>query len=456
MFMKGSEETTNPQMLQHMAQINQLNVKAFNAETVQALTFIILNDTVTAIRYNRAVLWEEDLRKPKILGVSGQVQYNKDALLTKHWQQMHKGIEDRRKPQIITKESLSSDPEVWDLYQSATPTTVIWLPIFHENELVLGLWLEIFGTIKSETSVDETLKFLNTYLTPAYGAAWAKLKPKYSFKHKNLGKKQILIALAAFLLCSVIIRIPLRVIAPCEVIANNPVLITAPLDGIIDELAVKPGDLVKKSQTIVEYNKQVPLRNLKVAQKEVEILQAEINRANALGVTDPKSRTELGILNLKLEKEQQNLQLARWQASQLTITAPSEGIIMSDNPENWRGKPVQVGEKILSINNPNDTKVRIWIPESDNIILETDEVVKVFLNIQPEKSYGAKIYYIASESILSADNLPSFVAEANWVKQPEDVKLGLKGTAILYGQNVSLLYYLVRKPWAKVRSFIGY
>jgi len=453
--MKDSEETTSPQMLQHMALINKLNVKAFNAETLQNLIFILLNDTITAIRYNRAVLWELNVRKPMILGVSGQIQHNKDALLTKLWQELQTGIKDPKQPQIITKESLSTNPEVWDLYQEDTKTSVIWLPIFHEDELVLGLWLEIFGTVKNEASIDETLKFLGTYLTPGYGAAWSKLKPKYSLKHKNLGKKQIFIALAALFLCSIIVRIPLRIIAPCEVIPNNPILLTAPLEGIIDEMIVNPGDTVKKSDILVEYDKRVPMRNLKVAQKEVEILQAEINRASTLGLTDPKSRTELGILNLKLEKEQQNLSLARWQANQLTIRAPKEGIIMGDNPENWRGKPVQVGEKILSINNPNDTKVRIWIPESDNIVLDPEIAAKIFLNIEPEKSFAVKIYYIANESLLSNDLLPSFIAEAHWVKQPDNVKLGLKGTAILYGQNVSLFYYLIRKPWSKVRSFLG-
>lgn len=453
--MKGPEETLSPQMLQHMAMINKLNVKAFNAETLQALIFIILNDTISAIRYSRAVLWELDLRKPKILGVSGQIEHNKDALLTKLWHQLHKGITDPRKPQIITKETLSSPSEVWDRYQGDTQTSVIWLPIFHQNELVLGLWLEIFGTIKNEAATEETLKFLTTYLTPGYGAAWSKLKPKYTLKHRNLGRKQILIALAAIVLFTLIVRVPLRVIAPCEVIPNNPVLITAPLEGIIDEVIVNPGDTVKTNQPLVEYDKRVPMRNLKVAQKEVEILQAEINRASTLGLSDPKSRTELGILNLKLEKEQNNLNLAQWQANQLTIRAPSPGIVMSNNPEDWRGKPVQVGEKIMSINNPKDTKVKIWIPESDNIILEPNKYAKIFLNIDPEKSYEAKIYYISNESTLSSDYLPSFIAEANWVKQPESIKLGLKGTAILYGQNVSLFYYLVRKPWAKIRSVMG-
>ena len=36
-----------------------------------------------------------------------------------------------------------------------------------------------------------------------------------------------------------------------------------------------------------------------------------------------------------------------------------------------------------------------------------------------------------------------------------DVKMGLKGTAILYGDEVPLGYWLIRRPLAAVRRFIG-
>jgi hypothetical protein len=128
---------------------------------------------------------------------------------------------------------------------------------------------------------------------------------------------------------------------------------------------------------------------------------------------------------------------------------------MIENPEQWRGKPVKVGEKILSINDPNNTKLRIWIPEDDNILLDPEKHIKVVLNIDPAKAYEAALQFVATEASLSDLHIPSFVAEAKWVTLPEDNKLGLQGTAILYGEKVSLLYYLIRKPLAAVRRKIG-
>jgi HlyD family secretion protein/Biotin-lipoyl like len=447
--------STNPKMLKHMATINRLNVKAFNAQTQQELTFIILNDSIHALRYDRAILWKMDKTKPKLLGVSGQVDINRDADLTKQWQNLIQGLIDPNKPQIIDADSFVGKTSDWNKYKASHKGTFLWLPIFHDDDLLLGMWIEIFSTIQNPETLDDTLKFITSYLTPAYGASWKKLTPKFGLHEKGFGKKQLAIIVSGLIIFCLIVRVPLRVVAPCEVIANSPILITAPLDGIVEEIIVEPGDFVKKGEILLEYDKRIPLRNLKVAQKEVEILEAESSRTQTLGLEDKRSRTELGIINLKLDKEKVNLNLAKWQASKLTLKAPDEGVVMLNNPDSWRGKPVQVGEKILSINDPKDTKVKIWIPEDDNVVLDPEKPIKVFLNVSPETSYAANLVYIANESTLSDEHLPSYAAEAKWVEQPDDIKLGLKGTAILYGDRVSLLYYIFRKPWAKIRSIIG-
>ena len=77
------------------------------------------------------------------------------------------------------------------------------------------------------------------------------------------------------------------------------------------------------------------------------------------------------------------------------------------------------------------------------------------MNISPDKSFLGTLIYIANESSLSDKGIPSFIAEAEWVEKPEDLRLGLKGTAVLYGNKVSLFYYVMRKPWSHIRILIG-
>ncbi len=454
--MTSSQTGPSQALIQHMAAINRLNLKAFSAKNKQALIFIILNDTIQAARYDRAVLWGMQGNKPRILGVSGQTAVNKDAQLTKQWQALAEGLTTPNKAGLLNASSFNTEAEpTWRQFHEQTNSQVIWLPIFSDEELVLGLWLESFGKPAEGEIVDESIKFLSNYLTPAYGSAWKKLTPSFKLQEKGITKQQIAIVLAGFLLFLFIVRVPLRVVAPCEIVANDPFFVTAPLEGIVEEVKVNPGENVKKGDILFEYDKRIPLRNLKVAQKEVEVLEAEVNRGRTLGLDDKKSRTELGIQQLKLEKGKIDLNYALWQSTQLTQKSKEDGVVMLDNPDAWRGKPVKVGERILSINDPKDTKVRIWIPEDDNIVLDEEKPIRVVLNINPSKSYDAKLLYIANESMISTASVPSFVAEANWVRQPDDIKLGLKGTAILYGQKVSLFYFIIRKPWGALRHYLG-
>lgn len=302
----------------------------------------------------------------------------------------------------------------------------------------------------------EWIQVLMDLLMPVYGQAWERLS-KASPVLGYLSQKKYWITLgAAFLIFSSLFPVPLRVVAPCEVVPEDPFIITAPLEGIVEKIVVLPGQKVDKEDVLFEYDKKVPLQQLEVAKKSVEVLQSELDRAATLGLKDPAHRGQYAILLRKLEKENLNLELAQYQANQLTVTSPVRGVAQVERPDLWRGKPVQIGEQVLQINDPTKSKVRIWIPESDNIQLTKNKEIKVFLNIHPTESIPAKIEWISGESSVSKEQVISFVAEASWAEEsPEDVKLGLKGSAFLYGENVSLFYFLIRKPWRFVRNFVG-
>ena len=56
---------------------------------------------------------------------------------------------------------------------------------------------------------------------------------------------------------------------------------------------------------------------------------------------------------------------------------------------------------------------------------------------------------------LSPQGVQSFVAEADWLKPEPGAKTGLKGSAILFGQDVPLFYWIFRRPWVAVRRWTG-
>jgi biotin carboxyl carrier protein len=438
--------------LQILADINRLSLKAFKAKTAKSLIFLILNDTVPIIRYNRAVLWKmgEGKEVPELLGVSGQVTINKNSDLVKHWLSLVQKISDPKVSQILSADfiNLSQSPGA---ESQKMATSVLWLPIFANDKLALGLWLERWGGIPWR---DDEIEILN-FLMQIYGASWEKYSSKISLK-PYLFNKPFLYTFFLLACVALFVRIPLRVVAPAEIVPKDPIVVTAPLEGIIEEVVVAPGEQVSKGTLLFSYDKRVPLQELKVAQKKVEISQAELDRSKSLAPQDKKAITELAIIALKLQKEKIDLGLAEYHASLLDVKSPAAGVVVLDNPEEWRGKPVHVGEKVLMISDPTKTKIRIWVPEDDNVILDPQKPIKVFLNINPEISRQAFIKYIANYTVINEKQVPSFIAEAEWAEEPKDIKLGLKGTAILYGNDVSIFYWIIRKPWAYLRRLLGF
>ena len=105
---------------------------------------------------------------------------------------------------------------------------------------------------------------------------------------------------------------------------------------------------------------------------------------------------------------------------------------------------------------PGATRVRIWIPEADNLFFPDPGPVRVALNVMPSRTLEALLRQPVSPRVsLSPQSVPCFVAQAEWAGAAPELKLGLQGTAILQGENVSLLYWLLRKPWAGARRVLG-
>lgn len=434
--------------------LQRLTLKAVNAKTLQNLIFIIVNDTFQVMKYDRALFFSKRQDTVDLLGVSGLTNLNAQTEVTTHLKQAIQKLKNQEVARILTPEDFSS-PEDWNYIQSLRASTVYWLPFKVENE-ELGLWFEIYDDPKVATTLFQNYSpLLKDFVAPAFATAfhqvkhpsWRKVSPY--FNKRNLG----IAALVLFLLLTVV-PIRLRIVAPCEVVSTNAFVLAAPLDGIIEEVLVKPGEEVKKNQILYEYDKKIPKYKLQATEKEVEILQAELNQSYALGTQNPDEATKLGLLDIKLKKSKDELKFIKEQISHLTGISPLNGLVSMDNPDEWRGRPVKVGEKIMTISNEGETKLRIWIPEHDNIVFDKDVPVHVFLNTIPTKTFEAELVFISPEVKVMEGELPSYEAEAKWLSK-ETPKLGLKGSAVLYGERVSILYYLFRKPIGAVRKFLG-
>ena len=90
------------------------------------------------------------------------------------------------------------------------------------------------------------------------------------------------------------------------------------------------------------------------------------------------------------------------------LYASKEGIAIVDQKNEWQGRPVSVGEKIMTIANPNNVEFLVWLPVKDSIVIKENAETTIFLDINPMSSYKGKILRSTYEPELSPEEVLSY------------------------------------------------
>jgi hypothetical protein len=137
------------------------------------------------------------------------------------------------------------------------------------------------------------------------------------------------------------------------------------------------------------------------------------------------------------------------------ILSPRKGVSIFNDVNDWVGKPVVTGEKIMLIANPNLLEIKILVSSEDMIGFEKGAIVKLFLSSSPLDSVAASIDTISYEPSQDANGAFGFIVRAKISDVHMNLRIGQKGSAKIYGDRTVLIYYLLRKPMIFARTFIG-
>jgi hypothetical protein len=104
---------------------------------------------------------------------------------------------------------------------------------------------------------------------------------------------------------------------------------------------------------------------------------------------------------------------------------------------------------------PDDTRLAIWLPQDDRIDFDPARPVGIHLTAIGGEARTARLTYVSSFSQPTPDGVYAFPAEAEWLDGAKPPPLGLRGTASIYGEEVTLGYWLMRRPLAWARRWLG-
>lgn len=252
--------------------------------------------------------------------------------------------------------------------------------------------------------------------------------------------------------------IPIRqsVLAPAEVTAKNPFAVRAPLSGVVEEIVVKPNAPVKAGDLLVRMDSRDLRGQLEAARQTLSVAEAEYRQGQQQAFFDERSKMALGVLKRRRDQAEADAAFLAGELERTEIRADRSGVAVFSDPQEWLGRPVAVGERILMVADPRAVELEADIPVGDAVALEKGAEVKFFLNASPTSPLEAELTRVAYRASATADGTLAYKARAEFVPTDGDApQLGLKGTAKFYGEETFLGLYLLRRPLATLRLWLG-
>ena len=136
------------------------------------------------------------------------------------------------------------------------------------------------------------------------------------------------------------------------------------------------------------------------------------------------------------------------------IVSPVDGVAIFDDSSEWIGKPVVLGERIMVVASPARTQLQIEVPASSVVSFDRGAEVVFFSNLRPDRPAYGKLTFASYSSTVAADGVMSYAFRAS-LEHASALRLGLKGTAKIYGPRRALVLWLLRRPLTVVREWLS-
>lgn len=416
------------------------------------LGYFLANETSKVVEYRTAVFWYEGPVGGRLESVSGIPFPASDAPFT-HWISQvcdELTAQDLTEPTAIDVDSLS--PAIVNNWGEFLPSNGLWVPLISPSGKKLGALL--FAKDKS-WSVEE--KGLLEYWGGASAHAIESLLNRRTSILDRLSKynKPIIIGIAVFIFLILWMPVSMTVLAPAEVVPKEPFVVRAPIDSVVRRVYVKPNQVVEKGQLLLDMDDTSLFARRDVSTQELQIAQAEFRRAEQASVGDRDAASQLPMLRASIEQKEAEVSYINRLLKRTHIYSEIDGIAILSDVHEIEGKPVIIGEKLLTIANPEMAVLELWVMIEDSIPLPADASVIMFLNVKPGDPLDATLDYVNYQAELSPEGLLAFRARANFTNQSALPRIGWRGTAKIYGYDTSLYSYIFRRPYSAVRQWLG-
>ena len=441
--------------------------RARSAGGLPELGFLLVNDSLRLLSYRQAALW---LKDSGIYALSGVTQVDRTTPYVQWLERVCTSINQRfpglNHPVPLTAADLSGDEA--DEWNHWLPAHLLWVPI-PENASGVHQFAGGGLILADDDIIPQDFHPLILEWVDTWRFAWCMHQQSY-FRRRFVRieeirqwfntdadmpwwkQRRIRLAIAIV----VVLMAPVRqtVIAPGELVAANPVVIRAPLEGVIEQFHVNPNQPVKAGDPLFSFDEAPIASRLDVARQALATAETEYRQLAQLALNDSRSKGQLAALLGKIGEKRAEAEFIAGQFSRAKVTAPQDGIAMIDDPMEWIGRPVQTGERVMRVANPDQLEIEAWIPIGDAIPLPEKASADLYLAASPFSSVSGNVYYVGHNAISRPDGTFAYRIRAT-LNHPAAQRIGLKGSAKITGGWVPVCYWVLRRPLATLRQLVA-
>lgn len=431
-----------------------LEARARAAGSLAELGFSIVNDSYALLPFRQAFVYRNS--SAGLMSVSGLAKPVEDSpylvWLRRAWRWLQPRFGEQ--PVWLAPDDAQLPEELREGWQEWWPQGVYALPLRRRQGDVLGWCCFLLDAAPGAATVGALAQLAQTWSYCWELLAGPAPSPLATRWCSLGGRRRWAIAILLLLLALVPVR--QTALAPAEVISLDAMTIAAPLDGVIKTVAVRPNQAVAAGTVLFTLD-DTRLRNqLEVATKSVEVADAELLAARTRAFSDPGNGDNVSLLTGRAKERRAELEAIREQLQRVVITAPQDGVAVFGDPDDWLGRPVLTGERIMLLADPARPGILIHLPVADAIALAPEAPVTLFLTVDPLAPLRGRILESGYQALPSPQGIASYRLRAAFDDGADAARIGLQGTAKLYGERVTLGYYLLRRPLAALREWTGW
>jgi len=459
-----SQRAAEPQdpALRELATLLQLGRRARAAESVEVIGFVAVNESRQLFEYRQAALGRAsrfgDPLPGEVMAVSGLPQVDSQVPYVQWLAQLFRYLARRDLPEpatvVRTLRAQELPPLLARDWAAWLPEHALLLPLQGPDGQILAHLL-----LAREQPWDDHEVVLATELANTYGYTLARFVAADSWQRRLRrwalpARSRLWVALAVLAVCLIPVR--LSVLAPAEVVPLDPFPVRAPMDGVVDNFYVRPSQPVKAGDALFDLDTTVLRSRLGVARKAYDTASEEYRQAALLALNDDKSKLDMAIKKGTLDEKAVELDYSKELLARVQIRAPRAGVAVFSDANDWQGRALSVGERVLTLADPARVELAVSLPVAEALDLEPNVAVTLYPNGSLFTSYEGTFSSAAYRAEPTPDGVLAYRLKVRFNSGTAPPRLGLMGTAKVRGGRVPLIYYGLRGPLTVARQWLGW